>query len=171
LWGGWLVTFFAVFTTITTLWPYYTAALSPAAAAIIGAGVAAARSRERAPVSLAAHSQSAFDTPFESARVQDDVALGLGKQAVIAVQGAIPDWQSTENGAPYVLAAQSALLPSAIIYDSASRRSPSAASTAPLRRRPWPSCRPTSITAYSISSGYHPPPTPGCGGSPPTAPG
>ena len=36
LWGGWLVTFFAVFTTITTLWPYYTAALSPAAAAIIG---------------------------------------------------------------------------------------------------------------------------------------
>ena len=36
LWGGWLVTFFAVFTTITTLWPYYTAAVSPAAAAIIG---------------------------------------------------------------------------------------------------------------------------------------
>jgi hypothetical protein len=31
--------------------PYYTAALSPAAAAIIGAGVAAARSRERVPVS------------------------------------------------------------------------------------------------------------------------
>ena len=51
LWGGWLVTFFAVFSMITTLWPYYTAALSPPAAAIIGAGVAAARSRERAPVS------------------------------------------------------------------------------------------------------------------------
>jgi 4-amino-4-deoxy-L-arabinose transferase-like glycosyltransferase len=196
LWGGWLVTFFAVFSTITTLWPYYTAALSPAVAAIIGTGVAAARSRERAPVSqtiglavivagtaayaawlvsssagapgwlvpavaavgiaatgvivwslarrrsvplaaalaagvvavslapavasvsLAARSESAFDTPFESARVQDDVALGLGKQAVIAVQDAIPGWQSTENGAPYVLAAQSALLPSAIIYDS-----------------------------------------------------
>ena len=196
LWGGWLVTFFAVFSAITTLWPYYTAALSPAAAAIIGTGVAAARSRERAPVSwtiglavivagtaayaawlvsssagapgwlvpaiaavgiaatgvtvwsltrrrsapfaaalaagvvaaslapavasvsLAAHSESAFDTPFESARVQDDVALGLGKQAVIGVQDEIPAWQSTENGAPYVLAAQSALLPSAIIYDS-----------------------------------------------------
>jgi 4-amino-4-deoxy-L-arabinose transferase-like glycosyltransferase len=196
LWGGWLVTFFTVFSAITTLWPYYAAALSPAAAAIIGTGVAAARSRERAPVSqtiglavivagtaayaawlvsssagapgwlvpavaavgiaatgvtvwslarrrsvplaaalaagvvavslapavasvsLAAHSESAFDTPFESARVQDDVALGLGKQAVIAVQDAIPAWQSTENGAPYVLAAQSALLPSAIIYDS-----------------------------------------------------
>jgi hypothetical protein len=51
LWGGWLVTFFVVFTAVTTLWPYYTAALSPAAAAIIGAGVAAARSRDRVPVS------------------------------------------------------------------------------------------------------------------------
>ncbi len=196
LWGGWLVTCFAVFSAVTTLWPYYTAALSPAAAAIIGAGVAAARSRERVPVSrtiglavivagtaayaawlvpssagapgwlvpaivavgiaatgvilwslarrpyvpfaaalaagmvavalapavasvsLAAHSESAFDTPFESARVQETVALGQGKQAVIAVQEAIPNYQRTENGAPYVMAAQSALLPSAIIYDS-----------------------------------------------------
>jgi hypothetical protein len=71
-----------------------------------------------ASVSLAAHSESAFDTPFESARVQEDVALGLGKQAVIAVQNTIPYWQATENGAPYLMAAQSALLPSAIIYDS-----------------------------------------------------
>jgi 4-amino-4-deoxy-L-arabinose transferase-like glycosyltransferase len=196
LWGGWLVIFFAVFSAVTTLWPYYTAALSPASAAIIGAGVAAARSRERAPVSrtiglgvivagtaayaawlvsssrgapgwlvpviavvgiaatgvtvwslavrrsvpfaaalaagviavalapavasvsLAAHDESAFDTPFESARVQEDVALGLGQQAVLAVQDTIPAWQSTENGAPYLMAAQSALLPSAIIYDS-----------------------------------------------------
>ena len=196
LWGGWLVTFFAVFSMITTLWPYYTAALSPPAAAIIGTGVAAARSRERAPVSqtiglavivagtaayaawlvsssarapgwlvsaiiaagiaatglivwslagrrsvpfaaalvaglvavslapavasvsLAAHSESAFDTPFESARVQEAVALGLGKQAAIAVQTAIPEWQGTENGAPYLMAAQSAELPSLIIYDT-----------------------------------------------------
>ena len=196
LWGGWLVTFFVVFTAVTTLWPYYAAALSPAAAAIIGAGVAAARSRERVPVSrriglavivagtaayagwlvssaagppgwlvpaiiavgiaatgvivcslvrprsvpftgalvaglvavalapavasvsLAAHSESAFDTPFESARVQEDVALGLGKQAVIAVQAVIPYYQAIDNGAPYLMAAQSALLPSAIIYDS-----------------------------------------------------
>jgi len=196
LWGGWLVTFFVVFTAITTLWPYYTAALSPAAAAIIGAGVAAAWSRDRVPVSrtiglavivagtaayaawlvsssagapgwlvpaiiavgiaatgvalwslarrrsgpfaaalaaalvavvlapavasvsLAAHNESAFDTPFESARVQEDVALGLGKQAVIAVQAVIPYYQAIDNGAPYLMAAQSALLPSAIIYDS-----------------------------------------------------
>jgi 4-amino-4-deoxy-L-arabinose transferase-like glycosyltransferase len=196
LWGGWLVTFFAVFSAITTLWPYYTAALSPASAAIIGAGVAAAQSRERVPVSrtiglavivagtaayatwlvsssgrapgwlipaivavgvaatgvtiwslagrrsvpfaaalaaglvavslgpavasvsLAAHNESAFDTPFESTRMQEAVALGLGKQGVINVELAIPAWQSTENGAPYVMAAQSALLPSAIIYDT-----------------------------------------------------
>jgi hypothetical protein len=181
---------------ITTLWPYYAAALSPAIAAILGTGVAAARSQERVPVgrtiglavivagtaayagwlasssagvpgwlvplivavgiaatgvivwslarprsvpfaaalsaglvavgltpavasvSLAAHSESAFDTPFESARVQEDVALGLGKQAIVALQNVIPMYQHLENGAPYVLAAQSALLPSAIIYDS-----------------------------------------------------
>ena len=172
------MTFFAVFSTITTLWPYYTAALSPPAAAIIGAGVAAARSRERAPVSrtiglavivagtaayaawlvsssarapgwlvpaiiavgiaatglivwslagrrsvpfaaalvaglvavslapavasvsLAAHSESAFDTPFESARVQEAVAVGLGKQAVVAVRAAIPEWQDTRERSP-----------------------------------------------------------------------
>jgi 4-amino-4-deoxy-L-arabinose transferase-like glycosyltransferase len=196
LWGGWLVTFFVVFTAVTTLWPYYAAALSPAAAAILGAGVVAARSPERVPVSrtiglavivagtaayagwlvssaarapgwlvpaiiavgiaatgvilwslvrprsvpfagalaaglvavalapavasvsLAAHSESGFDTPFESARVQEDVALGLGKQATIGVQATIPYWQNVGNGTPYLLAAQSALLPSSIIYDS-----------------------------------------------------
>jgi 4-amino-4-deoxy-L-arabinose transferase-like glycosyltransferase len=196
LWGGWLVTFFVIFSAVTTLWPYYTAALSPAAAAIIGAGVAAARSPERAPVSwtiglavivagtvayagwlvssagrapgwlipaviavgvaavgivawsltgrrpvpfdaaliaglaavllvpavasisLAAHSESAFDTPFESAQVQEAVAAGLGKEAIIAVANAIPIYQHLDEGAPYLMAAQSALLPSAIIYDS-----------------------------------------------------
>jgi 4-amino-4-deoxy-L-arabinose transferase-like glycosyltransferase len=196
VWGGWLVTFFVVFTAITTLWPYYTAALSPAAAAVIGAGVAAAWSPERVPVSrtiglavivagtaayaawlvsssagapgwlvpaiiavgiaatgvalwslagrltvpfaaalaaglvavllapavasvsLAAHRESAFDTPFESARLEQAVALGLGKQAVIAVQATIPYWQNAGNATPYLMAAQSALLPSAIIYDS-----------------------------------------------------
>ncbi len=196
LWGGALVTFFAVFSVITTLWPYYTAALSPPAAAILGTGIAAARSPERAPVgrtaglavivagtaayaawlassairgpdwlvpaiiatgvvaagliawsaaprspvpfsdalaaglvavalapavasvSLVAHGESAFDTPFESARTQEAVALGTGQQAVVAVRAAIPAYQRTENGAPYLMAAQSALLPSAVIYDS-----------------------------------------------------
>ena len=49
LWGGWLVTLFAVFSTITTLNTYYTAALAPPTAALIGAGAAAAWSRARAP--------------------------------------------------------------------------------------------------------------------------
>jgi 4-amino-4-deoxy-L-arabinose transferase-like glycosyltransferase len=196
LWGGWLVTFFAVFSVVTVLQPYYTAALSPPTAAIIGAGVAAARSRERATVSrtmglavivagttayaawlassaarapgwlvpaviavgiaatgliawslagrrsvpfataltagvaalslapavasasLAAHRQGAFDTPFESARTQEAVAVATLEQQVTGVQVAIPDWQNTANGAPYLMAAQSIGLPSLIIYDS-----------------------------------------------------
>jgi 4-amino-4-deoxy-L-arabinose transferase-like glycosyltransferase len=196
LWGGWLLTFFAVFSMTTTLWPYYTAALSPAAAAIIGAGVAAARSRDRAPaswtiglavivagtaaygawlvsssarapgwlvpaiiatgtaatglivwslagrrsvpfaaallaglaavllapavasVSLAGHGVGAFDTPFESAQTQEAVAIGTGNQAIVSVRAAIPLWQHIENRAPYLMAAQSAALPSLIIYDT-----------------------------------------------------
>jgi 4-amino-4-deoxy-L-arabinose transferase-like glycosyltransferase len=47
LWGGWLVTLGAVFSAVTTINPYYTAALTPAAAAILGTGVAAAWSPER----------------------------------------------------------------------------------------------------------------------------
>jgi 4-amino-4-deoxy-L-arabinose transferase-like glycosyltransferase len=183
LWGGVLVTFFVVFSVVTALQPYYTAALSPPTAAIIGAGVAAARSRERAPVSqtiglavivagttayaawlvssaarapgwlvpaiiavgiaatgvilwslagrrsvpfaaalvaglvavslapavasvsLAAHHQGAFDTPFESARAQETVAILTGEQGVVIIRAAIPNWQSIG-------------LPSLIIYDT-----------------------------------------------------
>ena len=196
LWGGVLVTFLVVFSVVTTLQPYYTAALAPAAAAIIGAGVAAACSRERAPVSrtiglavivegtaayaawlvssaarapgwlvpaiiavgiaatgvilwslagrrpvpfaaalvaglvavslapavasvsLAAHSQGAFDTPFESAQAQENVAIRTGDQGVVSDRAVIPEWQALENGAPYVMAAQSIALPSSIIYDT-----------------------------------------------------
>jgi len=190
------VTLFAVFSVITTLQPYYTAAPSPAVAAVIGAGVAEARSRDRAPVSqtvglavivagtavyaawlvsssarapgrlvpviiaagaaatglivwslagrrsvpfavalvaglaavslapavasvsLAAHSQGAFDAPFESAQAQEAVAIRTGEQEVVSVRAAIPSWQDIENGAPYLMAAQSIGLPSAIIYDT-----------------------------------------------------
>ena len=196
LWGGWLLTFFAVFSVVTVLQPYYTAALSPPIAAIIGAGVVAARSRDRAPVSwtiglavivggtavyaawlvsssarapgwlataiiatgaaaagltvwslaghrsvpfaaallaglaavslapavasvsLAAHGQGAFDTPFESARAQQAVAIGTGQEAVVSARAVIPFWQSLANRAPYLMAAQSVGLPSVIIYDT-----------------------------------------------------
>jgi 4-amino-4-deoxy-L-arabinose transferase-like glycosyltransferase len=196
LWGGWLLTFFVVFSVVTVLRPYYTAALSPAAAAIIGAGIAAARARDRAPVSqaiglavvvagsagyacwlvasaarapgwlvpaivavgaaatgvilwsltgrrsvpfaaavgaglaavvlapavasvsLAAHSQAAFDTPFESARAQGDIANATGEQAVVSVRPLISFWQHLAGKTPYLMAAQSTGLASVVIYDS-----------------------------------------------------
>ncbi len=47
LWGGWLVLLAVTFSLATTINPYYTAALTPAVAAILGAGVAAAWSPDR----------------------------------------------------------------------------------------------------------------------------
>ena len=47
LWGGWLATLAVTFSLTTTINSYYTAALTPAVAALIGAGAAAAWSRER----------------------------------------------------------------------------------------------------------------------------
>jgi 4-amino-4-deoxy-L-arabinose transferase-like glycosyltransferase len=57
LWGGWLVTLAGVFSVATTINAYYTAALAPAMAAVIGAGIAAVwsegRSGSRRRISLA----------------------------------------------------------------------------------------------------------------------
>ena len=47
LWGGWLVLLAATFSLTTTINAYYTAALTPAVAAILGAGAAAMWSAER----------------------------------------------------------------------------------------------------------------------------
>src|SRR5208282_5109711 len=90
----------------------------PFAAALVASLVAVSLAPTVASVSLTAHSESAFDTPFESARVQEAVARGLRKQAAIRVHSFINDTQTTENGAPYLMAAQSAALPSLIIYDT-----------------------------------------------------
>ncbi len=60
LWGGWLVTLFAVFSVITTLNFYYTAALAPAVAALIGAAITAAWSQR--------HSQAEPAEPTEHPR-------------------------------------------------------------------------------------------------------
>jgi 4-amino-4-deoxy-L-arabinose transferase-like glycosyltransferase len=48
LWGVWLATLVAVFSWTTTINSYYTAALTPAVAALLGAGVSAVWSGERA---------------------------------------------------------------------------------------------------------------------------
>lgn len=71
-----------------------------------------------ASVSLAAHSQGAFDFPFESAQTQEAIAISTGAQAIVSVQNEIPLWQNIENRAPYLMAAQSIGLPSVIIYDT-----------------------------------------------------
>ena len=46
LWGGWLATLAVVFSLTTTINAYYTAALAPAVAALVGAGVSAVWTRE-----------------------------------------------------------------------------------------------------------------------------
>jgi len=195
LWGGWLVTLFAVFSAITTLNTYYTAALAPPAAALIGAGVAAAWSRDRAAVSrriglalvvagtaayavwlvpssgfylpgwlvpaiiavavvaigvilwslrarrdswfagalaaaliavalapavasasLVASDGGAFAVPFERVKSAEDLA----QVAQVVAEGklAVLTFRDQSNGAPIVLAAQTASLPSIVIYES-----------------------------------------------------
>jgi len=193
LWGVWLVTLFAVFSAITTINAYYTAALSPPVAAIIGAGTAAAWSRERTAVarpvglelvvagtagyaawlvsssgarvpgwlvpaiiavaaaaiaisvwsllapragvwagalaaglvsvalvpavasaSLAASSQGAFDTPFEPSQTAQAVEQARHKVAAFNVASL----QDLQEGAPYLMAAETGVVPSLVIYDS-----------------------------------------------------
>ena len=193
LWGVWLVTLFAVFSAITTINAYYTAALSPPVAAIIGAGTAAAWSGERTTVarpvglelvvagtagyaawlvsssgarvpgwlvpaiiavaaaaigisvwsllapragvwagalaaglvsvalvpavasaSLAASSRGAFDTPFEPAQTAQAVEQARHKVAAFNVASL----QDLQEGAPYLMAAETGVVPSLVIYDS-----------------------------------------------------
>jgi 4-amino-4-deoxy-L-arabinose transferase-like glycosyltransferase len=201
LWGSVLLTFLVVFSVVTYVQPYYVAALSPPVAAILGTGVAAAWSRERATVSLtiglavivagsaayaawlvhsaarapgwllpaiiavgvaaiaviawsatgrlpapsrvgpfgvalaaalvavalapavasvsmAVSSESAFDTPFESAKVQEAIGLGAGQRAVANLATDLAFWQDSANGTPYLMAAQGVYLPVLIIYDT-----------------------------------------------------
>jgi hypothetical protein len=54
LWGGWLLTLTVTFSVTTTVNTYYTGALTPAVAAVLGAGLAAAWSARRAAASLRA---------------------------------------------------------------------------------------------------------------------
>ncbi|MFY9928196.1 MAG: hypothetical protein WAK82_09355, partial [Streptosporangiaceae bacterium] len=71
-----------------------------------------------ASVSLAANSQSAFDTPFESAKVQETIGLGAGQRALANLAQDLAFWQNSADGTRYLMAAQSVGLPSLIIYDT-----------------------------------------------------
>jgi 4-amino-4-deoxy-L-arabinose transferase-like glycosyltransferase len=53
LWGGWLVVLLAVFSASSTINAYYTAALSPAIAALLGTGLAQAWARRTSPAARA----------------------------------------------------------------------------------------------------------------------
>jgi hypothetical protein len=196
LWGGWLATLAAVFSAITTINAYYAAALTPAVAALLGAGVAASWTPGRtaagrriglaavvagtaayaawlvpasgtrvpgwlvpaviavgvvaagtalaslvirrdalfaaalaagliavslvpgvASAGLAAGHEGAFDTPFESAREAD---YSRETQAITGrlQTTTIPRLEALQNGAPYLMATQTALLASLFIYAS-----------------------------------------------------
>jgi 4-amino-4-deoxy-L-arabinose transferase-like glycosyltransferase len=194
LWGGWLVLLAVTFSLTTTINPYYTAALTPAVAAILGAGVAAAWSLDRSAAGrriglavvlaattayaawLAASGQApgwlvpavivigvaalavvlasavvrtdallaaalaagliagaaapavasaglvlrhrgAFDTPFETAgQAEANDLLFLSTPARVA--STIPLLQDAQQGAPYLLAVQTAAVASVFIYAS-----------------------------------------------------
>ena len=67
-----------------------------------------------ASASLAAHGEGAFDTPFESARTAE--AVELSGQVVANANIAV--LQNLAQGSPYVMAAQTAVVPSIVIYDT-----------------------------------------------------
>jgi len=196
LWGGWLVTLGVVFSLTTTINPYYTAALTPAVAALLGAGVVALWSGPPASLApriglvvvlaatvgyaawlvpgtgtdvpmwlvplvlivgvaalsavlasvvarsdglfaaalaagliavtfapavasaeLVAHHEGAFDTPFQPAR-ETNAIDALFLQTPAQVKLTIPRLETAQNGAPYLLATQTAAVASVFIDDS-----------------------------------------------------
>jgi len=118
---GWLVPAVIAVGVIATgliIWSLAGRRAVPRTAALAAGLVAVALAPAVASVSLAAYGQGAFDTPFESARAQEVVAASTGKEAIIHDQGFVAGLESAQNGAPYVMAAQSIALPSLVIYST-----------------------------------------------------
>lgn len=67
-----------------------------------------------ASASLAANRQGAFDTPFEPARTAEAVAQAGHKVAAFTVAPLL----SQRDGAPYLMAAETEVVPSLVIYSS-----------------------------------------------------
>jgi 4-amino-4-deoxy-L-arabinose transferase-like glycosyltransferase len=87
LWGGWLLVLSVTFSVTTAVNPYYTAALSPAVAALLGVGLTMAWSAARA-----AGDQG------RATRGRAAVGLRLGVAAIVAVTTAYAAWRIPAAG-------------------------------------------------------------------------
>ena len=110
-----------------------------------------------ASASLAANRQGAFDTPFEPARTAEAVAQAGHKVAAFTVAPLL----SQRDGAPYLMAAETEVVPSLVIYSSGLEALPIGGLTGTIPSPTRASCKPTSGPAGSTWSGSPPIPTPG----------
>jgi 4-amino-4-deoxy-L-arabinose transferase-like glycosyltransferase len=82
LWGGWLLMLGVTFSVTTAVNPYYTAALSPAVAALLGVGLTMAWSAARS----------------DGAEVRAQLRLRLGVAAIVAATTAYAAWRIPATG-------------------------------------------------------------------------
>jgi 4-amino-4-deoxy-L-arabinose transferase-like glycosyltransferase len=113
--SGWLVP--AIVAVGVIAWSLFARHGTWIAAALAASLVALVLAPAAATVSLVASDGGAFDTPFEPAKVADALD-DQAAEVTAALESAIPVWQGESNGAPILMAAQTALLPSVIIYDA-----------------------------------------------------
>ncbi len=86
----------------------------PLAAAVATSLAAVLLAPAAACVIMTAQHQGAFDTPFESPQVAK--ALATQEQLPTLIQPDIGEWQEFQENAPYLMAAQTAEVPSLVIY-------------------------------------------------------
>ena len=114
---GWLVPVIiavAVAAIGVSVWSLLVARPGVWAGALAAGLVSVALTPAVASASLAANSQGAFDTPFEPARTAEAVELAGHVVATLNIAGL----QALQEGSPYLMAAQTVVLPSLAIYDS-----------------------------------------------------
>ncbi|HEY6478812.1 MAG TPA: glycosyltransferase family 39 protein [Streptosporangiaceae bacterium] len=94
LWGGWLLTLTATFSVTTTINVYYTAALTPAVAAILGVGVAAAWASRRTASRRTASTQAASTQAASLRAGLAVVAAGTAGYAawLLSTGTGVPGW-------------------------------------------------------------------------------
>jgi 4-amino-4-deoxy-L-arabinose transferase-like glycosyltransferase len=96
LWGVWLLTLAVVFTEVTTLQTYYTAALSPAIGALIGAAITRTRPVVLAAVTAGTVGYGAWLVPDHGAHLPGWLRIAVIVVGVAAVAGILayrrPGW-------------------------------------------------------------------------------